>query len=174
MQACDAGGQLDVRGDGFDGNVPFVAGHVPVKLVVIVEEADRVEHAVTDDDGARGVFRIRHVNFEFGVAALAALLVFERMAVVVGDAERLEKKRVIQALRRGVFDRNGAIDAVPVRAGELRVNDFGDFDRAVGVDSDLLVEMLDDELRAAAGAAMPAASNDQEKTNGEKSTRFAE
>ena len=141
VQAGDTGGQLDVRGRGLDGSVPFIARHIPVKLVVIVEEAKGIEHAIADDDGARGVLGIRHIDFEFRVAAVAGLLIFERVAVVIGDAEWLEEERVVQALRGGVLDWNRAIDAVPC-AGEVRVNDFRDFDCAVGADSDLLIEVL--------------------------------
>ena len=39
-------------------------------------------------------------DFEFQVAAVAFLLVFQRQAVVIGDGERFEKQRVVEMLRR--------------------------------------------------------------------------
>ena len=75
----------------FNCGFPFIARHVPVQLVVIVEESQRIEHAITKNDRARRIIRIRHVDFEFCVASLPALLVLERLAGVVRDAERFEK-----------------------------------------------------------------------------------
>ncbi len=173
VQAGDPAGQLDVRSGGLDGNIPIVAGYVPVKLVVIVEEANRIENAIADDYGAGGVIRVRHVDFEFRVTPLAALLVLKGVGIVIGDAERFEKKRVVQALRSGVFDGNGAIESIP-GAGEFGVNYFGDFDCAIGVYGDPLVEMLDDEVAGRSGPRSEKRGNEKEKTNGEESAQSAE
>ena len=41
-------GKNDVRARGFDGDGPFVAGDVPIELVVIVEELQGVGDGVVD------------------------------------------------------------------------------------------------------------------------------
>ena len=43
-----------------DRHRPVVAGHVPVELVVIFEEARAVANRVIDLDGARGIDGIRN------------------------------------------------------------------------------------------------------------------
>ena len=73
VEARDTSRQFDVRRNGFDGNVPFVAGRIPVKLIVVVEEAERVEDAIANDHSARRIVRIWHVDFEFRVTPLAGL-----------------------------------------------------------------------------------------------------
>jgi len=77
---------------------------------------------------------------------LRASLVFEQLAGVVSDAERLEKERVVESCGRCVLDRDCAVDAVSIRADELRFDGLRDFDRAVGAYYNPLVEMLDDDL----------------------------
>ena len=146
MKACDAGREFDLRAYLLDGEFPFVARHVPVELVVILEESQCIEHAITKDDRARRVIRIRHIDLEFCVASLGPSLVFERLAGVVCDAERLEKERVVESCGGRVLDRDRAVDAVPIRADELRFDGLSDFDRAVGAYYNPFVEMLDHDL----------------------------
>ena len=113
---------------------------------MILEESQRVEHAITKNDRARRIIRIRHIDFEFCVASLPASLVLERLAGVVRDAEWLQKKRVVKSLWCYVLDRDRAVDAVPIRADELRFDGLRDFDRPVGVYHNLFVEVSDDDL----------------------------
>src|SRR5216684_1067671 len=130
-----------MRARGFNGYFPFVAGDIPVQLVVILEEPQRVQDAVTQNHRARGIFGVGHGDLEPEVTALAGLFVLERSGVIIGDGERLEEKRIVEALRRFVFDGNDAKDSV-VGANESNVYDFSDFDGAVGIDGYLLVEIL--------------------------------
>ena len=128
-----------------DGDVPFVTGDIPVELVVIFEESNGVEDAILEDDGFRGVLRAGYPNFELQHAAVAFLFVFQGMAIVIGDGDGLEEKRIVEVLRRVVLDRNGAVDAVP-GADEAGFDDFGDVDRAVGIYRDGYIETLNREF----------------------------
>ena len=112
---------------------------------MIFEESNRVENAIVKHDSLRRVLCARHRDFEFQVAAFALLLVFQRMAVVIGDGERFEKQRIVEVLRRVVFDGNRAIDSVP-ETGEACFDDFCDFDSAIGIDSDGFIEALNCEI----------------------------
>ena len=56
------------RGRGvINRNGPIVAGHVPVELVMIGEEARAVTNRVDDLDGARGVDRAGDVNLQIAI-----------------------------------------------------------------------------------------------------------
>ncbi len=66
-----SGGQEDFRAGVVDGNVPFVAGHVPVQFVVILEKFQAVADAVMQRDRAGGIGGIVDVDFPFQVMALA-------------------------------------------------------------------------------------------------------
>src|SRR5712664_1093777 len=66
--------------------------------------------------------------------ALAAGLITEFCASVIGDVFDVEEKRVVQAARTGVLHGNVAVDAVPGAADELEGDVFGDVDGAVGED----------------------------------------
>ncbi len=71
----DVGGAFrknDARAGGLDGDVPLVAGNVPIELVVILEETQSVGNRVFDRDGLRGVVGVGHVNLELAVVAHAA------------------------------------------------------------------------------------------------------
>ena len=107
-----AGRMMLARAD-FDGHVPLVAGDIPVELVVIVEKSDGVGDRVIDGDGLDGVVGVGDVDFEFAVVPDAAGIEFEAVAAAVGDVFNAEKERIVQALRREVFDGDGAIQAVP-------------------------------------------------------------
>src|ERR1700675_4459845 len=145
VEAGGTEGQFDMGACGVDGNGPLIAGDVPVELVVVLVKKYRVEEAITEHDGARGVLRVGEEDFEFDVAALTGLLELEGLVVVVGDGNRFEKKSVIQALRCGVFDRDGA-KATLIGALEAELHNFGDFDGAVGVDGYLFIEILEGVL----------------------------
>ena len=112
---------------------------------MLVEESNRIENTIVKQDSLRCVLCVRYRDFEFQVAAFALLLVFERMAVVIGDGERLEKQRIIEVLRRIVFDGNRAVDSVP-ETGEACFDDFRHFDGAIGIYRDSFIEALNCEI----------------------------
>ncbi len=82
-EICDFAGEDDVSASGFDGNVPFVAGDVPVELIVVVEEAKGVRDDVFNGNGASGIVGIGNKDFEFAVLALATGFIAKRLAVFV-------------------------------------------------------------------------------------------
>src|ERR1700686_3249729 len=128
-----------------DWHRPVVAGYVPVELrvtvIVIVsisaaadvtpEEADAVAHRIINVDDARGVDCAGYINFEIAVGPRFARIVFELASVLVGNAHDLEKERVVGSFGSGIFDGNGAMDAVPL-ADEGERDFFADQGRAVG------------------------------------------
>src|ERR1035441_3793960 len=120
-----------------DGNRPIVAGHVPVELgvtiVVTVEEADAITNGVVDVDYARGVDQIGNVDFEIAVGSGLARVVLQLISVFVGDAQDVEKQRVVGSLRAGILDWYGAVNAVPL-AGEGESDFFADQGLAIGGD----------------------------------------
>jgi len=60
---------VDAGAGVLDGNGPIVAGDVPVELVILVEEARAVAHAIGKLNCARGVDGIGDVNFEVVIGA---------------------------------------------------------------------------------------------------------
>ena len=114
---------------------------------MLVEESNRIENTIVKQDSLRCVLCVRYRDFEFQVAAFALLFVLERMAVVIGDGERFEKQRLVEVLRRVVFDGNRAVDSVP-ETGEARFDDFRHFDSAIGIDGDGFVKALNCEIAA--------------------------
>src|SRR6202795_538310 len=119
-------GQGHEGGGMVDGNRPIVAGHVPVELGVIisgaisgaisrtVEKADAVANGVIDVDDAGGVDRAGNVDFEIPGGSGLARIVLQLASVFVGDAHDIEKERVVGSVRSGIFDRDGAVNAVPL------------------------------------------------------------
>src|SRR5919109_2009816 len=69
-------GKRDSSAGRTDGKVPFVAGHVPVELVVIFEKAQRVGNRVFNNDGSRNIPGVGNIDFEFAIVPLAGALVF--------------------------------------------------------------------------------------------------
>jgi hypothetical protein len=112
---------------------------------VIVEESNRVENAIVNQDGLRRILRAGHGDFEFQVAAFALLLVFQRMAIVISDRKRLKQQRIIKVLRRVVFDGYGAVDSVP-ETGEVDFDNFRHFNGAIGIYRDGFIEVLNCEI----------------------------
>ena len=129
-----------------DGNIALVARHVPIELIMVIEISERVEDTITKDDGSCRVIRIGHINLELCVASVPASLVSEGMAGLVRDAERLEKKGVVESLRSCVLNRDRAIDSVPIRADELCLDGFRDLGCSVGSDRNDVIEMLYDDF----------------------------
>src|ERR1019366_1788794 len=129
-----------------DGNRPIVAGHVPVELgvtiVVTVEEADSITNRVVDVDYARGVDRAGNVDFEIAVGSGLARVVLQLISVFVGDAQDVEKQRVVGSLRAGILDWYGAVNAVPL-AGEGESDFFADQGLAIGGDRNGCFEIGD-------------------------------
>ena len=85
-------GKDDVRTGLLDGNGPFIAGDIPVELVVVVEESDSVRDYVFDIDSASAVVCVGNIDFKFKILAIAAGFVFEFVAVLVGDMFDVEKQ----------------------------------------------------------------------------------
>ena len=141
-------GKNNARAGGLDGDVPLVAGNVPIELVVILEETQGVGNGVFNGDGLRGVVGIGDVNLELAIVAYAAGLEFEAVAVGVGDGFDVEKQRVIKRLRCDVFDRDAAVQAVPRPTDKMDLDIFGDVDRTARRDHNLRVEFLDPKLFA--------------------------
>ena len=125
-----------------DGNRPIVAGDVPVELVVAIEEADAVANGVVDVDDARRVDRVGNIDFQIAIGAGLAGIVLQLVSVFVGDARDIEKERVVGAVRSGILDRNGAVNAVPL-ADESQGDFFADQGRAIGGDGDGVLEIGD-------------------------------
>jgi hypothetical protein len=146
---CRAFGKDDVRAGGLNGNVPLVAGDVPVELVVVLEEAQRVGNRIFNGDVVRGIVGIWNVNLEPAVMTLAAGLVLESAAAPVHDAPHVEKQRVIQPLWRDVLNWNRSIKPVPGPADKMRLNGLGDFDRAVRHNDRFGLEVFDAQLAGA-------------------------
>src|SRR5882762_2484198 len=67
----------DARAGGLNGNVPLVAGHIPIEFVVILEEFQRVRNRVLNRNCLRGIVGVRDINFELAIVALAAAFVLE-------------------------------------------------------------------------------------------------
>src|SRR6266849_4771418 len=124
-----------------DGNLPIVAGHVPVELSVticgtisrIVEKADAVANGVIDVDDARCVDRAGNIDFEITGSSGLARIVLQLASVFVGDAHDIEKERVVGSVRSGIFDRDGAVNAVPL-TDESESDFFADQGGAVARD----------------------------------------
>src|SRR6266404_771295 len=142
-------GKDDARAGGLNGNVPRIAGHVPVELVVVLEETQRIGNRIFDGDFPRGIVGIRNINFQLAVMALAAAFVLKRAAAAVQDAFYVEKQRVIQPLRRNILDRNRSIKAVPRTSDKVRLNGFSDIDRTVRRDDDFSLKSFDEQFARA-------------------------
>jgi hypothetical protein len=113
-QAGSGVGEVDEGGGMLDGNGPVIAGHIPVELVILIEEPSRVANRVIDVDGFRGIDRIGNIDFQVAVSTRGAGIIFQCSAGVVHDAVHLQEERVIGAVRTGILERNGAMDSVPL------------------------------------------------------------
>ena len=142
----NAGGQRDVRARRLNGNFPVVAGHVPIQFIVIFKKSQRIQHAIVENDGVRRIIRVGNVNLKLRIAAFAVLLPFQRTPIAIGGADVVDQKRVIQALRICVLDRNRAVEAMPIFAGKTRLNRFGHVDGSVFADHHLIIEVLNNNL----------------------------
>src|SRR5262249_27347474 len=134
------------RAGGPNGNRPLITGYVPVELVVIVEETQCVGDDVLDVDGLNGIVGIRNVDLEFAVVTVTGRLVSERPPIGVSDFLDGKEKRVVEALRRDVFDRNGSVEPMPADAIEMGLDGLGDVYRRIGMYDNIGVEVIDNEL----------------------------
>jgi len=129
-----------------DRNRPIISRHVPIKfgviIVVAVEESDAIADAIIEVDHARGIDRSREVDFEIAIGSGFARVILELVSGIVGDADDVEKQRVVGSFWSGIFDRDGAVNALPLayeRKGDL----FTDERSAVGGDGDRVFEIAD-------------------------------
>ena len=136
------GRQRDRGGSSVDGDVPLVAGDVPVEFVEIFVEFQGLGDGVLDVDGLDGVVGVVDVDFELAVVAFARGFVAQGVAGAVGDVLDVEEKRIVHALLGDVFDGNFAIEAVPGAAEKVGGDGFGDSDGGVGEDIDLGAEIF--------------------------------
>ncbi len=67
-------------------------------------------------------------------------IVLQLVAVIVGDAQDVDKEGVVGSLGSGIFDRDGAVNAVPL-ADERQDDFFADQGGAVGGDGDGVLEI---------------------------------
>src|SRR6202161_2100069 len=125
-----------------DGNWPIVSGHIPIELVILIEESGSVAHAVSDGDGARGIDGVGNVNFEIAGGAGGGRIVFEFGAVFIGDAFDVDEKLVVRAVWSGIFDGNRSMNAVPL-ANENQRDGFVHQSAAVIVDGDGVLKVGD-------------------------------
>src|ERR1700674_2495196 len=129
-----------------DGNRPIVAGHVPVELGVTfsgtIEEADAVANGAVNVDDARCVDRAGNIDFEIAGGSGLARIVLQLVSVFVGDAHNVEKERVVGSVRSGIFDGDGAVNAMPL-TDESEGDFFADQGRAIGGDGDGVLEIGD-------------------------------
>ena len=158
-------GQHNAGTGGLDGHIPFVAGDVPVQLVMIFEEAQGIGDSVFNNEGPRNVRGVGDVDFQFAVVPLARAFVSQAVAGDRGDAFHVEEERVVHALRSNVLDGNFAVQATP-GADEPHLDFFADVDDAIRRDADLGVESLDFEFaRPCRGTA---GEREQEKGAGQE------
>ena len=137
-------GQRDRRLGPLDWHLPLLPGDVPVKLVVVVEEAQRLGDAVADDDRADRVPGVGHPHLELAVVPFATALVAQRRTRLIGHRIDRQTQRVVELLRRDVLDRNRAVQAVPA-AREPGPDGLDDLDAAVAIDGHAGLERRDRE-----------------------------
>src|ERR1700681_4506950 len=129
-----------------DRNRPIVAGHVPVELGITfsgtIEEADAVANGIIDVDDARRVNCAGNIDFEIAGGPGLRCIVLQLVPVFVGDAHDIEKECVVGAVRSGIFDGNGAVNAVPI-TDESESDFFADQGGAIGGDGDRVLEIGD-------------------------------
>src|SRR4029077_12864499 len=97
MEPRDSGRQNDVRAGGFEGNIPVIAGDIPIEFVVILEEAQAIANAIMKRNISRGVCRARHKDFDLQIAGMALPFDAKWRAVCIRGADVGKKERIIEA-----------------------------------------------------------------------------
>ncbi len=149
------------QADGYFGNVdredPAVAGHVPIKLVELVEAAELAIGAVVDPVDVRAgrhiAVRIAQLDAD---AALDCFLAGPDRLPIKGGVDKLEADANVAASRNAIADRKVAKDAVidPDILGR-DLDRLGDVDRPVLQDGDVALKALDPFLGGCRGSAAP-------------------
>ena len=134
--------QFDLRRRGANRHLPFVAGDVPVELIVLVEESQPVRRVVPQHECPVGVRGAWDPDLVLEVRALAIGLGPQIPPGVVLRALQRDAQCPVQSLRRPVFDGNGAVQSVP-GAHESGRDGFGHVDAGVLIDANAGVEPLD-------------------------------
>ncbi len=127
--------ELHIGGSLIDRHRPVIASDVPIELVVIVEESRGVRDRISNDDCFLSVFCARNEDLQLAIGTLAVRLIFQRVALGVGNAFNLQEQSVVGAVGAGIIDGNGAINSLVAS-----VEDHGDAlhhdDSALIVDGD--------------------------------------
>ncbi len=137
---------------------------------MIREKSEAVKDAIVKDYGSRGVDSVRHVDLELLVIPLAAHFAFQSRAGVIGGDDLVEHKRVIESLRGGVVDGDGAVDSMPF-AGEVNEDRFGNVERSVGIDGDDGIKFLNRELARERGKRRDARNSEREQQQSGSATQ---
>src|SRR5437660_2444420 len=125
-----------------DGNRPVVASHVPVELVVVVEETNAVAHGVVNLDRLGGVHRIGKINLQIAITVERVRLVFQPGSAAVRDAPDIHEQRVVRAAWAGVLKGDGAMNPVPF-ADEHQGDELADNCSSILVDCDGVLVITD-------------------------------
>src|SRR6185437_1284522 len=88
----------DAGASGINGNVPLVAGDIPIEFVVILEKAERVGDGVLNGNRLRRIVGIRNVDFQFAVMAFTSAFVSEGASAGVGYPLHIQEERVVESL----------------------------------------------------------------------------
>lgn len=117
-------GQNDPRCGALNRELPLVARHVPVELVVVLEEFEAVSYPVAENHGASRVVRFGYPDLDLQIVTVPGELALERVSLLVRHPEDVDEEAIVEATGRAVFDRNRPVDPVP-RAEKARLDRLG-------------------------------------------------
>ena len=128
----------------------LISRHIPVQLVMLLEEPQAVRYRVPEYYGASRIVGARNPDLEDAVPARAFGLIPEVAARVVLNTPDPDPQRVIRAVTGTVFDGDLAEDAVP-RPGEPHHDRLCDVEGTARQDHDVRVERCDLERTPLSG-----------------------
>ena len=129
----------DAYGSLLDGDIPLVAGDVPIQLVMVLEKFQAVPDKVFQHEGAGGICGAGNPDPEVPVMPLPAAFEFERGALLVRHGDAIQKQSVVEPLRSTIFHGNQPLDTVP-GAFEARADGFRHEQLAAGQHLQLHIE----------------------------------
>jgi hypothetical protein len=121
---------------------PIVPGHVPIELVVVLEEASAVAHGVGDLNRARRVCGTGYEDFQVTQPVRSGRLIFQLGALTVGHAGNIQKQSVVCAPRPRIFDGDETVYPMPL-AFKRHHDAFVDNRRAIFRDGNGVVVVRD-------------------------------